>query len=142
MKTLRTLFVLLTIVAFSCKEPKSDFLVNQSLLGNWQVYESGYSPGGDYVIDEVPTDPLKYIQFGKDQAFESNYEGLEEVHYFNVVEENGRPILHLYTDQPGDEIRDNEQLVYKYRMEIREDKLKLMYVYCIEGCHLGLIRLE
>lgn len=142
MNTFRNIIFLIPIVLFSCNEHKSELLEKQGLLGEWQVYESGYSPGGDYVIDEVPNDPLKYVRFGEDHLFESNYEGLENVNYFDVIEENQKPVLLLYENNPGDEHQNRSELVYKYYAKIEGDKLKLMYAYCIEGCHIGLKRLE
>lgn len=142
MKPYFYVLILLIIAAFGCNESGNEFFKDNDLLGEWQIYESGYSPGGGYVIDEVPADPLRYVRFGEDQEFESNYEGLEGVHFYSIVEENGRPTLHLYQNEPGDRVPGDQQMAYKYRMAMDKDKMKLMYSYCIEGCHIGLRRFE
>lgn len=129
-------------VAFGCKESNNEFIENNGIEGNWRVYESGYSPGAGYVVDEVSANPLKFVRFGEDQRFESNYEGFTDINYYKITEESQQPVLWLYQEEPQGELRVDDELVYKYFVSQENNKLKLSYAYCIEGCHIGLSRLE
>ncbi|HCX23752.1 MAG TPA: hypothetical protein DHN29_17655 [Cytophagales bacterium] len=131
-------FLAILLLAIGCDECCNELPDGQSLQGKWQVVEVGFSPGAGYVT--APVDQGKFIEFGSDHKFSSNYEGLEDIHFYRINDETGNPVLELFPKEPKD--YDPDQLVYKYRMGYDDSMLKLMYAYCIEGCHIGIQRVN
>lgn len=121
-----------------CDDCCSELQNGQELIGRWEVVEVGYSPGSGYVTEKI--EQSKFIEFGADHHFQSNYEGLDDIHYFRIVEDADNLVLELFPTKP--EENNPDQLAYKYEMAFEEDLLKLMYAYCIEGCHIGIRKVE
>lgn len=133
------LFIAIIVLAMGCDDCCHELENGQDLVGKWRVVEVGYSPGAGYITDNVE-DQSSFIQFGTDHHFQSNYEELNDVHYYRITEGNGNPVLELYPSKPTDDM--SEQLVYKYHLSFEDNLLKLKYVYCIEGCHIGIQKVE
>jgi hypothetical protein len=115
-----------------------------NLLGRWQVYERGFSPGAGYIIEEVPAEPVQTMTFEADNRFASNYSGLEEYSYFNILDDSsGENILALYKNKSDfNNNQDTDNLEHSYIINYDEGNLKLYFRYCIEGCHIGITKLE
>lgn len=115
-----------------------------NLLGNWQVYERGFSPGAGYIIEEVPAEPQQTITFEGNDRFVSNYSGLEEYSYFNILKDSsGENILALYkTKSDFKNNQDPADLAHSYIINYEDGNLKLYFRYCIEGCHIGITKLD
>ena len=116
----------------------------ENLLGKWLVYEQGYSPGSGYIITEVPDEPAQILTFKSDSQFSSNYSGLEDFFYFLVLDDaSGSHILALY-EKKSEMInnQDINSLEHSYSIEIEDGNIKLYFRYCIEGCHIGLKKME
>lgn len=111
---------------------------NNELIGSWQLYEYGYSPGSEYIVEQVPAEPAQTITFKSDGRFSSTSDGLDQFNYYLVMEEFG--VLALFEDDPGNETQDVSKLKNAYDMRF-ENGLKLSYRWCIEGCHLGFRRM-
>lgn len=109
------------------------------LLGKYQVYEYGYSPGAGYVTEPVPDDPLRYMSFRQDYSFESNYDGFEKFKYFQILEDTTtrQAVLSLY-ETPSFDNPSNSN----YTILSDSGIVKLQYRFCIEGCHIGLRKLD
>ena len=122
----------------SCDDCCNELQNGQELVGRWEVVEFGYSPGSGYVTEKVENS--KFVEFGPDHRFQSNYEGLDDIHYFRIIQVSEKPVLELFPSKPQE--NDPDQLAYKYQMSFEDDMLKLMYAYCIEGCHIGIRKAE
>lgn len=129
-------FTLIAIIllAVACDDCCSELSDGNDLQGKWKVVEVGYSPGAGYITEKM--EDSRFIQFGSDHEFTSNYEGLEDIAYYRITESDEGVMLELFPETPKE--ADPDQLVYKYRMSFEDSMLKLMYAYCIEGCHIGI----
>ncbi len=111
-----------------------------NLIGSWQVYERGYSPGSGYIVDGIPDDPAQILTFKSDNQFSSNYAGLEDFTYYLIIPDGtGGYILALYKNIL--DMKDNHDintLTHSYNIQIEDGNVKLYFRYCIEGCHIGL----
>tara|TARA_Y100001949_G_C15806106_1_gene251389 strand:+ start:212 stop:625 length:414 start_codon:yes stop_codon:yes gene_type:complete len=130
--------IAILFLAISCDDCCSELPDGNELQGKWQVVEVGYSPGAGYVTEKV--EETRFIQFGEDHQFMSNYDGLEDIRFYRINEDSGSPLLELFPEEPKE--MDPDQLVYKYHMSFDDAMLKLMYAYCIEGCHIGIQKIS
>ena len=122
-------------------EPEGD---NKPLAGVWQLFESGYSPGGGYIVVEVAADPPLLITFNEDGTVISNMEGMEEYKFYALVDDpyQDGQFIAFFKNKPTNDDLEAEVFDLSYSFEITGDELKLYYRFCIEGCHLGFKRLE
>lgn len=134
MKELTLLAFLLTLI--SCDDCCSNLSDDQTLLGKWTVVEFGYSPGGAYVTQKLEQN--RFVEFGSDNHFSSNYNDFTDIRYYRLTEASDIPMLELFPNEPED--NNPNQLVYKYRLNFEENMVKLLYVYCVEGCHIAIQR--
>jgi len=141
----RSIVIILLASIFSilaCEEKQEPTVVTEaepSLEGNWILYERGYSPGAGYNIEKVNSNPPSRITLTWDKDFSSNINGLTQFKFYRVVLDPvyDRQVLALYEDDPGNDEIDVNNLKQSYFIELEENKLKLYFRYCIEGCHLG-----
>ena len=142
-KILLTIYpVLLLLFPLSCKEECCQEEVlspDQALNGSWLLYERGYSPGSGYVIDKVSPKPAQKITFRPDNTLTSTVKGLTQFKFYSTAYDSVSDdlVLNLYEDQP----QDTSQVASSFSVEMADGNLKLMYHYCIEGCHLGFRRI-
>ena len=124
-----------------CCLPIDDF---ESLIGKWQIYEQGYSPGAGYIVEEVPDKPAQILIFESDNRFSSNNTGLEGFSYYSVLNDGLEGnILALYENESDmKENQDTNSLEHSYAIRYDEGNVKLHFRYCIEGCHLGLKKIK
>ncbi len=117
---------------------------SSSMVGEWHVFEYGYSPGAGYIIEEVPEEPAQVLQFKSGNKFSSNYKQLVKFHYYLILDDGSQGyILALYEELPEDtENIDTRDLEHSYSIVDKGDTLELWFRFCIEGCHIGLKRVE
>src|SRR5687768_6725548 len=132
--------LLLTIFAFSCQEKEccSD---DTGLSGSWLLYETGYSPGGGYIVEPVPSKPAQVLTFHSDLRITTTMDGLEEYKFYRIVDgaSSVEKILALFKEEPVDPV-DEASLKHSYRFRLNGNDLKLYYRFCTEGCHMGFKR--
>ena len=107
-------------------EGRKDESAAPNIIGSWQLFERGYSPGDRYVVEEVPSDPVQLIRFNEDSTLTSNTDAYRAFNRFQLVGENGSRVLVLHS--ASGESRS-------YAMSASEEKLELRAHGCIEGCH-------
>ncbi|MEQ9441917.1 MAG: hypothetical protein RIG62_22950 [Cyclobacteriaceae bacterium] len=134
--------ILLSMV--SCEDHQDCCLPMDSLIGTWQVYETGYSPGGGYIVEEVPDEPAQIMEFKSDHQFWSNRQGLDDYSYYLILEDNSKgSILALYKNElDAENNQEIHSLSHIYVSVFKEGKVKLSFRDCVEGCHIGLKKLE
>ena len=129
MKTLVTSIFLLGLFA-ACED---DVLAPQDLLGEWEVYERGYSPGAGYIVEEASGS----LTFGADGDFRANYPEFEGFQSYRVLEIDSMQVLALYESR---RVKDNDDYDRSYTIHREGDGIKLWYRWCFEGCHVGIRR--
>lgn len=131
-------FIVIVLAAMGCDDCCNELSDGNSLQGKWQLVEIGYSPGAGYVTEKI--EDRIFLEFGSDHKFTSDYEGLEDINFYQIIEESDMSVLELFPTVPNE--NDPDQLAYKYYMSFDDNMLKLMYAYCIEGCHLGIEKIN
>jgi hypothetical protein len=148
MKNLLTpcaLFFLLSIL-FGCEEKDCcvfDEGEGSALAGTWLLYERGYSPGGGYIVEEVNNSPAQSLTFKSNGQMSSSLEGLEEYKFFYIQDDPvpEQRIVAFYKHYPG-QSPDPSTFNPSYHFSFEGQNLKLYFRYCIEGCHLGLQKVD
>ena len=142
------LFVIaLFLAAVSCNNNQDCCLPSgepEGLIGKWQIYEHGYSPGGGYIVKEVPNEPAQILTFESDNQFSSRNAGMDRFSYYLILNDSLEgSILALYEEEPDTkDNQDTKSLAHSYMIKYEEGNVKLFYRYCIEGCHIGLKKIE
>lgn len=131
-------FIAILLLAIGCDECCNELPDGSDLIGKWQVVEVGFSPGAGYITNKVTES--RFVEFGDDHGFNSNYDGLEDIRFYRINNEEEMPVLELFPNVPKE--NEPDQLVYKYWLSMDEDMLKLAYVYCVEGCHIGIRKIH
>lgn len=145
MKTIRTLVIICVAFfafAFSCEENENPEASIPLLTGRWQVYERGYSPGAGYITEAVPARPEQTITFSANNRFTSNISGIKTYEYYRILtdESNQQQILALFKEDPGSAAINQDEIEHSYTIELNDNKLKLYFRWCFEGCHIGLVK--
>ncbi|MFY0686694.1 MAG: hypothetical protein JXQ90_05995 [Cyclobacteriaceae bacterium] len=141
MRTLTIIAILSSIVACETTEC-CDFPIDFELQGEWIQTERGYSPGSGYIIDKIPQSDNLLITFEDNNQLVTNIDGLTHFKYYNVVKDStiDGSIL-ILSDSRSDfkeaKITNEEN---SYIIEYQNQKLLLYYMFCFEGCHIGLER--
>ena len=143
-----TLFIIaLLLGAGSCYNNQDCCLPSgemEGLIGKWQIYEHGYSPGGGYIVKEVPNEPAQILTFESDNQFWSKNAGMDGFSYYLIINDRSEGnILALYEEEPDiKENQDTKSLAHSYMITYDKGNVKLSFRYCIEGCHIGLKRIK
>ena len=103
---------------------------DDTIIGRWQLFERGYSPGDKYIVEDIASDPVQYIQFSSDSTFASNIDGYESFDRFSLGKEDGTPVLVLFGAQQN-EVRNSRSFTISASVQ----RLELRARWCIEGCH-------
>jgi hypothetical protein len=145
MKTSRFLIIISIGVLFlGCEGEVSDRVCcgtfdSDELAGKWLVYEKGYSPGFDYIVEDVPAFPAQTIRFnnGRVQTTGDTFKG---IHFYEILTDTATNTQYvaLYSDDP--EAETVPQSTYSFSLD--NSVLKLYFRWCYEGCHLGLKRVK
>ncbi len=132
------IFPFLIIVLNSCDE--NDDNPTTELTGSWLLYEKGYSPGGEYIVEAVPPTPAQVLIF-EEEEMSSSVGGLEDFKFYEVSIDTvtQTEFLALYKNKPSGQ---DDESSPTYLFEITGDTLKLYFRYCIEGCHLAFRRIK
>jgi hypothetical protein len=143
-KILDFTFIFFAILALSsgCEETTEPVpVVGEGLEGTWKLYEYGYSPGDEYIIQPVAAYPSQLIIL-YDNKISTNLNELNDYKFYKILEDphTSQPILALFKTQVEFENADPARLEHSYMMELSEAKLKLSYRFCFEGCHLAFKR--
>jgi len=110
-----------------------------SLSDTWLLFETGYSPGSGYIVGPVSDTPAQTMVFQPDGAFLSNIQQVEEYTYYLLLPDGEKEVLALYKEKPVEENPNLDSLEHSYTVEFQDDgSVKLYFRFCIEGCHLGL----
>jgi hypothetical protein len=135
MKNFGFIFAVASFLTFSnCEDlPNTDrcqFLAivgEPDILGKWQAYEEGYSPGSDYIIKRIPDSPEQIVEFKHDNVLVTNILGDYSFYYVLKHPTTGENIVALFKTQQNPE-------------EISFDDLKTSYN--ITQCENGNINLS
>jgi hypothetical protein len=70
------LFLAILPALASCKKDNDkqlyDRVSGEGLVGNWQLFEEGSSPGAGYYITKIPANPAQMLWFRENGTWESN----------------------------------------------------------------------
>jgi hypothetical protein len=108
------------------------------LSGKWLLYESGYSPGVGYVVEEISSSPPQTIEFS-DGRVETTGDIFNDIRFYKILTDTvtNTPYVALYTQAPS--MQQPPESTYTF--EVSNSVLKLYFRWCYEGCHLGLKRI-
>ena len=136
------IFPLLIIVFYACDEKDDNPTIESigELTGSWLLYERGYSPGGEYIVEAVPPTPPQILIF-EEEEMSSSVSGFEDFKFYEVSIDTvtRTEFLALYKNKPS--LQDDKSSP-TYLFDIAGDTLKLHFRYCIEGCHLAFRRIK
>jgi hypothetical protein len=131
--------ILIAFLALSCDE--KDMGVenegNNELPGKWLLYETGYSPGTEYIIEPVSAVPPQIIEFKSTGEFSCTVYGLTDYNFYFVKGD----ILGFFKSDPGPS-PDTLAFTDSYHFNFEDGRFKLGFPHCIEGCHLGFKKIE
>jgi len=140
------LLILLVVFCLACEEKDCCTVkgeIDEVIKSSWLLYESGYSPGNDYVTIEVPAEPPQVISFGGDNKFSSDVDGWSKYKFYLIADDPHNAeekIVALFETDPGNTVPTVFQT--SFSIKLQEDKLVLRYRWCTEGCHSAFKRLE
>jgi hypothetical protein len=136
--------ILIVFLALSCEEknccPEEKDAKkegNNTLTGDWLLYERGYSPGSGYNIESVSPVPPQQIEFKENGELSCSVSGLTDYKFYSVLGD----VVGLFKENPGP-TPDSLAFTHSYNFSFEEGKLRLGFRYCFEGCHLGFKRIE
>lgn len=133
--------LLFVFLALSCEE--NDCCVNPNseggnkVEGSWLLYETGYSPGWEYVTTPVSPLPPQIVSFRLNGEMSSNMFELAEYQFYSI---SGN-FIELFKTDPR-RYPDRPDISRTYFFSLKDGNLRLGYINCIEGCHLGLKKLK
>ena len=111
--------------------------VATNLLGEWLLFERGYSPGAGYIIEPVSAVPPQIIEFKSNGELSCSVSGLTEYKFYSVKGD----VVGLFKSDPGPS-PDSLAFTHSYNFSFEDSNLKLGFRYCFEGCHLGFKKVE
>ncbi|WP_460960318.1 hypothetical protein [Spirosoma litoris] len=106
----------------------------QGLSGKWLLVEQGYSPGAGYIIDKIPAASQQILVFTDDRRVQAQGDKLRSYQFytqFRLDTTNQVVLIHFSPSING----------YSEQVSLSNSTLKL-YPPCVEGCHLGFIRIK
>lgn len=111
---------------------------SRTLVGTWQLYEVGWSPGSGYFVDEVPQTPAQTVTFGSDGTVSATGErliGFDISQKYRLVSDTTQTSDYVeFTKSDGDTYR-------MYVTQLTSASLTLNPL-CFEGCHYGFVRVK
>ena len=127
----------LFLITAACEE--SDLSpASQKLVGTWQLYEYGWSPGSGYFVEEVPSVPAQTITFRSNGTVDVEGEQLgffDSYLQYRLVSDSTQTAD--YVAFSGSD--DNKFIAYVTLLT--SDSLTLSPP-CFEGCHHGFVRVN
>ena len=134
--------ILLFVIASACEEKDCCRIQEDgrnTLTGSWLLYERGYSPGAEYITENVSLLPPQTVTFHDDGTISSSVEGWKAHQFYLVLNDPSQPevsVLALFNTLPDQPV-DTTALQNSYVITFHDGKLKLSFRWCFEGCHLG-----
>lgn len=115
----------------------------QSLEGSWLLVERGVGPGSGYYTTPVEENPPQMITFFNGGKVASNIKNLSKYKYYMILDDKkqGTEVVAFFRKPPMKE-QSLEDLEHSYSIVWEENKVKLWFRFCVEGCHIGLRRLD
>jgi hypothetical protein len=133
--------ILVVILAVSCGEKDccgdSEKENSNELVGEWLLFERGYSPGAGYIIEPVDPVPPQIIEFESNGELSCSVSGLTDYKFYFVKGD----VVGLFESDPGPS-PDSLSFTHSYNFSFEDGNLKLGFRYCFEGCHLKFKRVE
>jgi hypothetical protein len=126
----KILFVVI-LVGSSCKD--DSMVVPSPLHGTWLLYETGFSPGAGYIVNEVPEVPAQTLTLNADGTVESTMDGFKDYVFYQIDSD----VVKFYRSNPDTEPRDPNLIPGSFGFSLNDNKLRLNYRGCIEGCHMA-----
>ena len=133
--------ILIAFIALSCNEKDCcaglEKEGSNELVGDWQLYERGYSPGAGYIIEPVSSNPPQIIEFKSNGELSCSVSGLTDYKFYSAKGD----VVGLFKNDPGPS-PDSLALTHSYNFSFEDGNLTLGFRYCFEGCHLGFKKVE
>ncbi len=127
----------LFLITVACEE--SDLSpASQKLVGTWQLYEYGWSPGSGYFVEEVPSVPAQTITFRSNGTVDVKGEQLgffDSHRQYRLVSDSTQATDYVAFSSSG----ADESVAYITLLT--PDSLTLSPP-CFEGCHHGFVRVN
>lgn len=141
MKVFSFTLVLAVVMLSGCASEdcaKVSETTSDSWLGDWLLVERGYSPGAGYIVDPVPSSPAQVLTLRTNCTMTSSAEALRDYQYYRIFDDpySESPVIAFFSSTPDDAIT-LEDCDVSYNIVWEDDLMKLWYLYCFEGCHLG-----
>jgi hypothetical protein len=117
---------------------------DDEITGTWLLYETGYSPGAGYIIEEVPPYPAKTLTLDGSGGVKSSIGELTKYKYYEILHDTNieSDIVAFFETKPL-ATPDIDNLEHSYNITFDEEhNMKLGFRYCFEGCHLGLRKVK
>ena len=114
--------------------------ISQKLVGTWQLYEYGWSPGSGYFVENVPSVPAQTITFRSNGTVDVKGEQLgffDSHRQYRLVNDSTQATD--YVAFSGSDTNDNESIAYITLLT--SDSLTLSPP-CFEGCHYDFVRVN
>ena len=127
---LLSIIVLPAIILSCANDGIQESQEKTEVIGSWQLFELGYSPGDRYIVEEVPANPAQLIHLNADSSFASNIDGYKLFDKFGIRKEDNDLVLILFPRQGTDESASRS-----FTMTMSGQRLELRARWCIEGCH-------
>jgi len=147
--TISILALWIGVFSISCKDDSCCAIEEKSagheLDGTWLMYETGYSPGGEYITNAVPAYPVQTITFQSNDIFSSTSQDLADYKFYQILDDalsgHGK-VLSIYKKDISIPVSDPSQSVLSYSFTLNDNDLKLYYRFCVEGCHMAFRKTE
>ena len=118
---------------------------SQALTGTWLLYEYGYSPGAGYITENVSPLPPQTLTLKENGEMTSTIEGLKNYKFYLILEDtlSSSNVLAVFEQAPSNPDLPLSEVKHGYNFSLLEDnRLRLNFRFCIEGCHLGLKKID
>jgi hypothetical protein len=138
-------FCAIFFLVVSCEDKPigEDPANTNSILGTWLLYENGYSPGGDYIVETIEPELNQTITFRSFHKMTVTIPWLKDFSYYAVLRDDDHQdlVLAFYEHNPGPSPKLSNSN-HKYTLVREDGDIKLYFRFCNEGCHLALSRVE
>ena len=132
-----TLLGLFLIVA-ACEESEVS-PTSQKLVGTWQLYEYGWSPGSGYFVDEVPPAPAQTLTFSNDGRAETQGDKtyfFKDLKRYRAVRDSTQGVDHV------EFLSSNSDTWLTVHVTLLTPDSLTLRPMCFEGCHYGFVRVS
>lgn len=127
----------LFLITAACEESELS-PASQTLVGTWQLYEYGWSPGSGYFVEEVASVPAQTITFRSNGTVDATGEQLgflDSYQQYRLVSDS------IQTTDYVEFTKSDDDTYSMYITQLTSDSLTLNPP-CFEGCHRGFVRVK